>query len=299
MWWRVTRATTALTRRRVVAVAGARARATAAPEEVLEFTVGPHNGFLPLHEPLVALPPAYKELESLLQRMPVTRPDGTAGLLARGELGAAVQAELPEYDAATLARADPRLLAALYRDYTFLTSAYLLEPCDVQYRRDGTYGLGRDRLPANIARPLKAVADRVHARPFMEYAMTYALYNWRRRDPRHGLAYDNLALIRTLHGGAAEHGFILVHVAMVAHTGDLVRNTERALAAASARDTSSLYVTLQDYQRNLAVINQVMETMWARSEVCTTGCACVLHVRACVGVCLCAVYVRTCVPVYV
>ena len=199
--------------------------------------------------------------------MPVTRMDGKPGLLFHGQLAAAVQAELPEYSAAAVAKADQRLLAALYRDYTFLTSAYLLEPCDIEYRRSGNYGLGRDRLPANIARPLKAVSDRLQARPFMEYAMTYALYNWKRRDLRRGLDYDNLELIRTLHGGPAEHGFILVHVAMVAHTGDLVRNTERALAAAAAKDTATLLGTLKEFHANLNVINQVMETMWARSDV--------------------------------
>jgi len=201
--------------------------------------------------------------------MPVTKPDGTPGLLYHGHLGPAVEAELPEYSTAELAKADQRLLAALFRDYTFLTSAYLLEPCDIQYRKDGTYGLGRARLPANVARPLKYVADRLQARPFMEYAMTYALYNWRRVDLNRGIDYDNLRLIRTLHGGPAEHGFILVHVAMVAHTGDLVRNTQRALAAAEAKDAAALLAVLQDYHRNLVTINEVMETMWKRSDVRT------------------------------
>ena len=179
----------------------------------------------------------FSALESILQRMPVTLANGKPGLLHAGHLGPAVDQELPEYTAEQLASANQQLLAALYRDYTFLTSAYLLEPCDIQYRRDGTYGLGRDRLPAKVARPLKIVSDRLQARPFMEYAMTYALYNWRRIDKSRGMEYDNLELIRKLHGGPAEHGFILVHVAMVAHTGKQVHNTQSALAAAKqARD---------------------------------------------------------------
>lgn len=71
------------------------------------------------------------------------------------------------------------MLAALYRDYTFIASSYLLEPCDMKYRKDGDYGLGRDRLPANVAVPLVHVANKINAKPFMEYALSYALYNYK------------------------------------------------------------------------------------------------------------------------
>ncbi len=49
------------------------------------------------------------------------------GLLYYGQLGDAVKAELPEYKESDVANTDQKLLAALYRDYTFLASAYLLE----------------------------------------------------------------------------------------------------------------------------------------------------------------------------
>jgi indoleamine 2,3-dioxygenase len=49
---------------------------------------------------------------------------------------------------------EPALVTALFRDYTFLASAYLLEPCDINQRKNGNYGLGRDVLPKNIAVPL-------------------------------------------------------------------------------------------------------------------------------------------------
>lgn len=63
-----------------------------------QFSVHPHNGFLPKDEPLEVLPNEYKEMESLLDRMSVKRKDGSPGLLATGDFGAAVDAELPEYD---------------------------------------------------------------------------------------------------------------------------------------------------------------------------------------------------------
>jgi indoleamine 2,3-dioxygenase len=55
--------------------------------------------------------------------------------------------------------------------------------------------------------------------PFMEYAGSYALFNYRLEDPKLGLEYDNLRLIRAFEHGldpkSSEAGFVLVHVAMV------------------------------------------------------------------------------------
>jgi len=63
---------------------------------------------------------------------------------------------------------------ALFRDYTFWASAYLLEPCHLNMLKRGEYGLGRQVLPRNIAIPLHRVADKLGMKPFMEYATSYA-----------------------------------------------------------------------------------------------------------------------------
>lgn len=231
-----------------------------------EFTVTYNNGFLPLHEPLTHLPAPFEPLHNILERMPVELEDGSKGLLHDGKLADVVHRELPMFDMEAIERANKQVLAALYRDLTYLTSAYLLEPCDINYRKTGSYGLGRDRLPAQIAVPLVRVAEKLNAKPFMEYALSYALYNWRRIDRSKGMEYENLKLIRRFHGGAAESGFILVHVAMVAHTGTQVRNTDRVIKAAEAQNRDELNEALTDYHTNLVTINRVMDTMWTRSE---------------------------------
>jgi indoleamine 2,3-dioxygenase len=66
--------------------------------------------------------------------------------------------------------------AALFRDYTFWASSYLLEPCNLSAMKtnDEFYGLGRDVLPVNISAPLLLLAEKLKAKPFMEYAMSYA-----------------------------------------------------------------------------------------------------------------------------
>lgn len=63
--------------------------------------------------------------------MPLTKKDGSKGLLATGKFGDACK-KLEEYNVDGIT--DTRLLTALFRDYTFVASAYLLEPCDIFFR---------------------------------------------------------------------------------------------------------------------------------------------------------------------
>lgn len=124
------------------------------------FMVSTTRGFLPRMEPITTLPAEFDALESLLQRMPIKTALGEAGLLASGKLGAAVVAELPNLtEDVERHGADLPLMNALYRDYSFLASAYLLEPCHERFVRGEEYGLGRQVLPANIAQPIAKCAE--------------------------------------------------------------------------------------------------------------------------------------------
>lgn len=185
--------------------------------------------------------------------------DGKRGLLAKGELGNASD-NVPEYDVEAIN--DGRLLSALFRDYTFWASAYLLEPCHLNLLQEGKYGLGRNRLPRNIARPLMHVSRQLGMRPFMEYATSYALYNYR-GSPR---SYEKLRLIRSFTGMPSEAGFILSHVTMDAFTGKLVDYTQRALQAAMLTDRRRMALALSGLHRTLSLINAEMEQMWSRSR---------------------------------
>lgn len=155
---------------------------------------------------------------------------------------------------------------ALFRDYTFWASAYLLEPCNILYRKKADYGLGRPTLPRNIAVPLVKLAEKLNAKPFMEYALSYALYNWRRLDRKKPLSFENMALIRSFSGLPSETGFILVHVAMVANTPKLVDACFRILDGARSGDRVLFNKALDDYRNVMARINEEMETMWSRSK---------------------------------
>lgn len=124
------------------------------------FMVSKTRGFLPRMDPIVQLPPDFDILESILQRMPVKTKSGAPGLLAEGRLGDTVTSELPDLtDAVDKYKSNLPLINALYRDYSFLASAYLLEPCHQRFIRGESYGLGRNVLPANIARPIARCAE--------------------------------------------------------------------------------------------------------------------------------------------
>jgi indoleamine 2,3-dioxygenase len=147
-----------------------------------------------------------------------------------------VISDLPDY-VAEIKKVDPedaRLNTALFRDFTMLGASYLLEPCHISYLKSESYGSGMDHLPENLAVPMKMLADRLnYKQPLLDYAQAYALYNWKLvNDPNPENPHyhnddivkswedplGNIELIRKFHGGIDEHGFILLHVAIVSKT---------------------------------------------------------------------------------
>lgn len=116
----------------------------------------------------------------------------------------------------------------------------------------------------------------------MEYAGSYALFNYRLVDPSLGLEYSNLRLIRAFEHGldptSSEAGFVLVHIAMVKHSGPLVAGAVACLKALDAHNNNStvddgstpprqaLNAALAQVLAALQKINKTMETMWTRSS---------------------------------
>ncbi|KAK7431685.1 hypothetical protein QQZ08_001622 [Neonectria magnoliae] len=242
------------------------------------FMVSTTRGFLPRMNPIVTLPKEFDAFESILQRMPVKTASGEPGLLAQYKLGEVVDNELPNLtDAVDKYKDNLPLQNALYRDYSFLASAYLLEPCHHRFIKDEPYGLGRDVLPAQIAHPIARCAEICGFKPFMEYAGSYALFNYRLVDPAAGMEYSNLRLIRAFENGldptSSEAGFVLVHIDMVKNSGPLVAGTVMALDAASDNSNHNAVERRANFNEGMATIlgalkkiNTVMETMWSKSK---------------------------------
>ncbi|KAJ5376283.1 Indoleamine 2-3-dioxygenase [Penicillium cosmopolitanum] len=244
------------------------------------FTITTSTGFLPYATAPTTLPEAFKALASLVERAPVVMLDGKPGLLATYELGPAVESELTdltdEVEKLRLADGsyDKFTIAAIFRDYTFVASSYLLEPCWENWNKlpDQSYGLGRDLLPKSVARPMYRCAQILDLPPFMSYAASYALFNYTLADPAKGLDdYSNLRLVRAFEKGldpkSSEAGFILTHVDMVKYTGSLINGVLRVVdnleQNGPRQDVNDGFRLILE---TMEKIEAAMETMWGNSK---------------------------------
>ena len=97
----------------------------------------------------------------------------------------------------------------------------------------------------------------------MEYAGSYALFNYRLEDPKGGLEYDNLRLIRAFEHGlnpkSSEAGFVLVHIDMVQNSGPLVDGVVSALDACESNDRVAFNIGMEKVANAMTKVNKVMD----------------------------------------
>lgn len=249
------------------------------PHSLDPFTITTSTGFLLLATSPKTLPDVFKPLTSLLDRLPVVREDGSPGLLATYELGPTVLKELPdltaEIDKLVTADGKPDLftITAVFRDYSFLASAYLLEPCWENWCKNpaGGYGLGRDVLPKCIAGPMYRCAQILDIPPFLSYAAAYCLFNYTLDRPEEGLKYSNLRLVRAFERGldhkSSEAGFVLTHVDMVKESPALVSGAVKVLdTIEKGGPRSEVNDGFREILKAMEKIEACMEDMWGNSK---------------------------------
>ena len=226
------------------------------------FSIDKKNGFLPVQEPLRELPNRYKDLQLLLDQMPVTRSDGSAGLLAtKGALEKAVHS-LPNYHHQIIKEDQPHVKAALFRAYSFLSSAYTLSPAHHTFLQTGQYGLGNKKIPANLAEPFVAIADSISVFPWLDYHYAYALGNYFKKDPSKGLAWSNLEMAVKFSGMPDEKGFIMLHVDINQFSPDLIKATFGLIN----NNPNTLINNLELFGTTLRKMNERRKLMWQASR---------------------------------
>ncbi len=132
---------------------------------------------------------------------------------------------LPDPDIADWAQTAPEeeVRTAMVH-YSFLVQAYVWgEPLPPKY------------LPANLSRPMCALADRLGQAPLLPYS-AYVLDNWYRLDKAGPITLENIAMYQNFYGGADENWFVLVHVAIEAEAGVLLDNAARLVTVAKDGD---------------------------------------------------------------
>lgn len=93
-------------------------------------------------------------------------------------------------------------------------------------------------LPANLARPIVAIADRLGQAPLLPYS-GYVLDNWARIDKAGPIALENIRMVQNFLGGSDENWFVMIHVAIEAEAGVLLDNAVQLVAAAEREDAES------------------------------------------------------------
>jgi indoleamine 2,3-dioxygenase len=88
-------------------------------------------------------------------------------------------------------------------------------------------------LPANLACPIVALADRLGQAPLLPYS-AYVLDNWARLDKAGPINLENIRMVQNFLGGADENWFVMVHVAIEAEAGVLLDNAVQLVATAKA-----------------------------------------------------------------
>ena len=110
-------------------------------------------------------------------------------------------------------------------------------------------------LPANLARPIVAIADRLGQAPLLPYS-AYVLDNWARLDKAGPIDLENIRMVQNFLGGADENWFVMVHVAIEAEAGVLLDNAVKLISAANAGDAA-------EAERLLVEMNEAWERIYA------------------------------------
>lgn len=189
----------------------------------------------------IALPPDFDAIDDAGAMLP----DYLASGRVRHWLGAL---PLPDM-AGFIAGADEAELGAAMLRYAFLAQAYV-------WGEEAP----AERLPAVLAVPLVALADRLGLKPIMTY-QHYVLDNWFRLDKAGPVALGNLAIDQHFAGGRDESGFILVHVAIEGAAGAALDAAVALANAAQAEDANAAEAGLGALHAALATMNAGLTPM--------------------------------------
>jgi len=191
----------------------------------------------------IKLPADFAGIESAAAKL--------SGLVATGRVRHWLK-DLPVPDIARFldTASDAQISLAMVR-YAFLVQAYVWgEPTPPE------------ALPANLAVPFVALADRIGVPPVMNYA-DYILENWYRLDPAGPIALGNVMQVQQFAGGLDEEWFVQIHVAIEATAGralELAVDLVRASDAGDADAVEAMLVEMEAvWERIIAIFDRMVE----------------------------------------
>ena len=206
------------------------------------MSITPERGFLPPQDPLSRLPRAFDPWEQVAAELPKLLGAGRA----RDVIG-----RMAPLDARKL-RGERQLRRAMlllsYFGHAYIWQDATLVRC----------------LPANLAVPWHAVAEKLGRPPVLSYA-SYALDNWRRIDLDGPIELGNIALLQNFLAGVDEEWFILVHVAIEAQAGPAMQAIGLAQRAVKTKDP---HLLAQQLHIIATTTEQMLMTLERMPEKC-------------------------------
>ncbi|WP_321323002.1 indoleamine 2,3-dioxygenase [uncultured Parasphingorhabdus sp.] len=184
----------------------------------------------------------------------VTAAENLSGLMTTGRVRHWLK-QLPALDLSDWAANAPeeQVRVAMVR-YSFLVQAYVWGECEPP-----------TALPANLARPMVALADRLDQAPLLPYS-GYVLDNWARLDRNGPITLDNVYMVQNFFGGADENWFVLIHVAIEAAAGPLLGLACDLVEAARAKDTARTTALLEEMDCHWDAVNAIFDRMPDRCD---------------------------------
>ncbi len=201
-----------------------------------DYSMSRERGFLSSYEvATVTLPQQFAEITAAAANL--------SGLLSSGCVRKWLE-RLPDPELETWVMDAPvdQVRTAMVH-YSFLVQAYVWGQAEAPAH-----------LPANLARPIVALADRLGQAPLLPYS-AYVLDNWSRIEKQLPITLDNIYMFQNFAGGDDENWFVLIHVAIEAQAGILLDNACQLIAAAKAGDHT-------EAQNLLLEMNQAWESIY-------------------------------------
>jgi indoleamine 2,3-dioxygenase len=201
--------------------------------DLATYHVDPQRGFLPTPDPLAQLPTAFACWEEVARELPK--------LLVAGAVRRSIE-QLPLLKVSALQgehQLERAMMLLSYFGHAFVWGE--VTPTT--------------HLPANLAVPWYAVAQRLGRPPVLSYA-SYALHNWRLLDPAGPIALGNIVLLQNFLAGVDEEWFILIHV-------DIEATVAPALATLGLAQSAVRVDYGQELERCLTTVATALERAYA------------------------------------
>ncbi|MBO9601906.1 MAG: indoleamine 2,3-dioxygenase [Novosphingobium sp.] len=212
------------------------------------YDMSRERGFLCRHDAAqVELEGELAEVGRIALRLPEFLPSG--------EVRRLLDRALPEpVSPAAIERLDDAQARLAMVHYSFMVQSYIWGEDEVTAR-----------LPASLAVPIVALADRLGRQPLLQYE-DYVLNNWAKLDARGAVTLDNIHMIQKFAGGLDEAWFVLVHVAIEARAGDALALFGPIVEAAAKGDRARLTELLEGLVDVWADINAIFGRMTEKCD---------------------------------